>query len=152
MEREKQLALLNTILERTADQLGDITDPVLDHYYARFPQGREDFRRHDPSGHYQLEGVMVEQVLYCMMRWFEYPGEVEIVLNTTIPHHIVTLGVSDNIFSGLLEAVCDIVETTIPEDAADERELLRGLRKDLLELCAASAAHAFPVPHHAGAE
>lgn len=89
---------------------------------------------------------MFEQALYCLMYWFESPGEVEIVLLNTIPHHIETLGVTIEMFSRLITAVCDTVVATIPAQAEDEHAVWRKLHADLMSLCAESAKCAQPSP------
>ena len=57
--------------------LGDITAPVLDLFYSRFPQTRQRFEELNPGGRWQIEGEMVEQALYCLMTLYDCPGEVE---------------------------------------------------------------------------
>lgn len=142
---EKQ-SLLHTSLTRAAETLGDITAPVYTLYYARCPDARERFDHFYPEGRERLEGAMIQQVLYCLMYWFESPGEIEIVLMSTIPHHIETLGVTSEMFSRLLTAVCDIVTSTIPAQTMDEVEVWRELHADLITFCEESAKHARPLP------
>ena len=144
MDRDRKKALLDRSLERAAEALGDITGPVYDLYYARHPEAREDFAYHDPGGRAQLEGTMVEQALYCLMEWFDSPGEIEIILLTTIPHHIETLGVSIEQFTRLLAAVCEVLNGTIPPGEIEERAVLAELEKSLLDICAQAAACAGP--------
>ena len=144
METAEKKALLEASLMRAAEQLGDITAPVFAHYYARCPQAPAMFRHHDPHGRDQLEGTMVEQALYCLMHWFDSPGEIEIILITTIPHHIETLGISGELFSGLLESVCDTITATIPPGEDSERAVWRELSDTLLGICTESASHAKP--------
>lgn len=146
---EKQ-ALIQSSLERAAEKLGDITGPVYALYYSRCPKARERFAELYPQGQDRLEGTMVEQVLYCLMYWFESPGEIEIVLISTIPHHIETLGVPGDMFSELITAVCDTVTATIPPEAEAERGVWRDLHAELAELCGESAKHARPLPVRSG--
>jgi hypothetical protein len=135
-------ALIHRGLERAADALGDITAPVYALYYDRCPEALAKFIEHRPHGRERLEGEMVEQALYCLMEWFSSPGEIEIVLITTIPHHIETLGVSCELFAKLITAVHDIVTETIPPDAGDERAVWRELHAELIGLCEESARNA----------
>lgn len=146
MDIEHKQQLLNCSLERAAEVLGDITAPVYALYYARCPEARLRFAEFHPDGPERLEGSMVEQALYCLMHWFEAPGEVEIVLIGTIPHHVETLGVTVELFSCLITAVCDTVVATVPAQAADERSVWRELHTDLMRVCAESAKYALPSP------
>lgn len=142
---EKQ-ALIQTSLERAAEALGDITKPVYALYYSRCPEARARFTSLYPQGQERLEGTMVEQVVYCLMYWFESPGEIEVVLISTIPHHIETLGVTGDMFSRLITAVCDTVTATIPPEAEAEHAVWRELHAELTGLCEESARYAHPLP------
>lgn len=146
MSVEDKQRLIHSGLERAAEVLGDITAPVYALYYAHCPQARARFAELHANGQERLEGSMVEQVLYCVMYWFESPGEVEIVLLNTIPHHIETLGVTVEMFSRLITAVCDTVVAIIPADAENERAAWHELHVDLMGLCAESAQYAHPSP------
>ncbi len=144
MTWEVEQALVEATLHRAADQLGDITRPVIDLYYARHPDARAQFQLHDQHKPERLEGEMVEQAVYCLMRWYERPGEIEIVLVTTIPHHIETLGISAEHFTNLMEAVFDTIGATIPCSALDELATWRSLRGTLLDLCALGVSYSRP--------
>jgi hypothetical protein len=74
---------------------------------------------------------MVQQSLYCLMEWLASPGEIEIVLIGTVPHHAETLDVPPALFTGFLDAVADTVAETIPPDHAAERALWDEIRADL---------------------
>lgn len=148
MDFEHKQQLLLGSLERAAELLGDITAPVYTRYYARCPEARTHFANFHPDGPERLEGSMVEQALYCLMHWFDAPGEVEIVLTGTIPHHIETLGVPVELFSRLITAVCETVVATVPAGAEDELAVWRELHRALLRVCSESAQYA--VPHGRG--
>jgi len=136
---------LNTVItERAAEHTGDVTAPVFERYYARDPEARALFDYHDPGHAARMEGSMVEQALYCLMYWHESPGEIEIVLVTTIPHHLETLGVSAERFTNLLEAVCDTIAETIPPDAGAELAAWQDLRQTLLDICAKGVSYSRP--------
>lgn len=122
-------SLVMSTLERAAEMLGDITPLVMDKYYASHPDARERFEYHDPGGRTALAGQMVTQVLYSLMTWFEPGGEIEIMLTTTIPHHIETLEVPPELFIGMLDAVCTVVRDTIPQEASSERTAWEDLHK-----------------------
>ncbi len=132
---QKDLALLESGLARAADALGDITPGVMARFNARYPAARERFAALcSATGPERLEGEMVEQALYCLMRWLESPQEIEIILYGSVPHHAATLDVPPAMFTGLMEAVCDEIIATIPADEADELRLWEGLRADLVAL------------------
>jgi hypothetical protein len=137
-------ALITSVLERAAELLGDITPLAVDLCYARHPETRELFRTLDPQSPARLEGAMVEQSLYCLMYWTDSPGEVEIVLMTTLPHHIETVGVSADLFTRFFIAVCDVIADTIPAAETAQREAWEDQRTELLDLMNSSAAYARP--------
>lgn len=119
-------------LMRCAEALGDITPHVARAFYEAYPEGRERFEYHYPDASKPMEGEMVEQTLYCLMNWFSSPREIEIVVLSTFPHHVETLGIGAEQFTGFIEAVCRVIASTIPADAADElaviEDLIRGFR------------------------
>lgn len=140
MQTAEKLERLNTSLERCAEQLGDITPVVIAAFYRAFPQARDRFDALYPNGRHQLEGEMVAQVLYCLMEWYSCPGEIEVILMTTVPHHIRTLEVGMELFSGLIDAVCDTVDATIPPEMLQERAVWAELRTVLTGLVGQEAA------------
>jgi hypothetical protein len=142
MDVVKKQALLHSSLIRAAEALGDITAPVYALYYIRCPEARLRFDELGLGERTQLEGAMVQQTLYCLMYWFDSPGEIEIVLTSTIPHHIETLGVSGKMFTHLISAVCDTIIATIPAQEEHELAVWRELHADLIGLCEESAKHA----------
>ncbi len=142
MGTDADKALLHACLERAAETLGDITPHVMARYYAAFPQARDLFEALQPGGRANLEGQMVEQVLYCLMEWFDSPGEIEVVLVSTIPHHLDTLGVGAEQFFALVGTVFDALAETIPPDRADEAVVLAGLRQAIGDLVGQELEHA----------
>ena len=142
MDVEAKKALLQSSLERAAGQLGDITPHVMASYYARHPEARERFEVLHSGNPRRLEGEMVEQVLYCLMEWFDSAGEIEIILVTTVPHHIDTLHIRPGLFIDLIAAVCETVVSTIPPDRADERGVWAELERELSRLSSSSAEYA----------
>jgi hypothetical protein len=134
MNVEEKKALLHSSLERAAEQLGDITPHVMAAYYARHPGARQRFEELHPGNPGRLEGEMVEQVLYCLMEWYDSPGEIEVIFMTTVPHHVDTLHVWSGYFSDLITAVCETVVATITPAQVGERAVWQELERDLLEL------------------
>ncbi|HPU15403.1 MAG TPA: hypothetical protein PK808_04910, partial [Polymorphobacter sp.] len=83
--------ILESILLRAADVVGDITAPVMARFYRDHADARACFDRLGNDDAAKLEAEMVETVLYCVMTWIERPSEIEIILNNTVPHHAETL-------------------------------------------------------------
>ena len=140
MESPDKLQLLMDSLERCAEELGDITPAVMTAYYQSFPEAFERFNTLYPNEHERLEGEMVEQVLFCLMRWYEAPGEIKITIISTVFHHIETLHVDAAMFTGLITAVCDTVVGTIPGDKPAERAVWDELQAILADMVAQSGA------------
>jgi hypothetical protein len=114
MQVEQKRRLLEQSLERVVEQIGDITQPTMARYYGRFPAAVEAFERLWPGNRAQLEGEMVERALYCLMYWFESPGEIEIMLGGSVLHHNDTLRVPPEWYAGLVDATIDVIVATIP--------------------------------------
>ena len=74
---------------------------------------------------------MVERALYCLMYWFDSPGEIEIMLGGSVLHHNDTLQVRPEWYSGLIDATIDVVVATIPPCNGAELEVWDELRREL---------------------
>jgi hemoglobin-like flavoprotein len=111
--------------------LGDITPHVMRHFYAAMPEAKERFEFHNPVHREKLEGEMVEQSIYCLMQWHTSRSEIEIILATTVPHHMVALDISFEQFSGMIDSVCDVVAETIPAGQEAEHRAWSDLHRDM---------------------
>jgi len=128
---EEKKRLLEQGLERVVELVGDITQPTMERYYRRYPAARGAFERLWAGNRAQLEGEMVERALYCLMYWFESPGEIEIMLGGSVLHHNDTLQVPPEWYSGLIDAAIDVIEETIPPGHGGERAVWAELRREL---------------------
>lgn len=134
MDIERKRALLEESLERAAECVGDITEPVLQAFYPQFPEMRQIFREWDPLGKVRLEAQMVEQSLYCLMNIFDRADEISIIVHDSVPYHRLVLNVSPEAFGAMMDATCDIIVETIPDDARDERALWDEIRAKMRAL------------------
>lgn len=134
MDMDAKTTLLETSLERAADKLGDITDPVMNRYYAVHPGARESFREHGLGNTVKLEAEMVESVVYCLMTWLDRPEEIRIMFGSTVPHHEETLHVNSDWFSGLVDAAVHVINETIPDAQQNERALWDEIHKGISDL------------------
>lgn len=135
-DRQANLALIERSLERAADALGDITAPLMARFYAAHPAAQASFEHHGLGKRALLEAEMVGNVLYCLMTWFERPEEIRIILYDSIPHHQETLKVEAGWYQGMLLAGIDLIEETLPDNAADERATWEAMRSGLAETIA----------------
>ena len=142
MNTAEKAALIEDILMRAAEHVGDITEPTMAAYYARCPAGEAAFEHHCLGQRSRLEGQMVENSLHCLMNWLESPGEIEILLGESVPHHRDTLNIPPNWYSDLIEATAEVVAATIPAENSTERALWSEIRNDLRELIEACHAAA----------
>lgn len=136
LDLDAKTALLETSLERAADRLGDITNPVMDRYYILHPGARASFREHGLGNTVKLEAEMVESVLYCLMNWLDRPQEIRVMFGSTVPHHEETLHVNSDWFRGLVDAAVHVIVETIPEAAQDEREVWEDIHQGVNALIA----------------
>ncbi len=133
VDRTRKLELMNAALERCAERLGDVTEPVMRRYYALHPGGRAAFERWADGHLAQLEGSMVENTLFCLMTWLERPSEVQIILEQSLPHHHHTLEIPPTLFSQFVEVTADVVMETIPPGHGEERAVWADIRAGLVE-------------------
>jgi hypothetical protein len=56
--------LLDAILTRAADQLSDLTEPVMQRFYWDFRDAKAKFEHHDLGKRERLEAEIVETALY----------------------------------------------------------------------------------------
>jgi hypothetical protein len=126
--------LIEAGLARAAGTLGDITLPVVEEFYRRFPEARANFIHHSPHNPGKLEAEMVGNTLYYVMAWFESPGEAGFAFDNSVPHHRVALGVSPDWYRGFIEAFLDVVEPAAAPDGKEERGAWSDLRAGLVGL------------------
>lgn len=131
-------ALIEQTLHRAAEQIGDITAPVMARYYERHPRARAAFDTHGRGNRPQLEGEMVERALYYLMYWFESPGEIEIALSGSVIHHNDTLLIPPQWYGDLIKATADAIVATIPPGNETELAAWEELCNDLADVVAAS--------------
>jgi hypothetical protein len=129
----ERLAVVEAGLERAAEQLGDVTAPVMDEFYSRFPEARASFAHHMPANPASLEAEMVGNTLYYVMTWFEKPVEARIAFDSSVPHHRVALGVAPDWYRGFIEAFLDVVEPAAVASGPD-RAVWQELRAGLVGL------------------
>lgn len=139
MTRDEKRELAERSIERAAEVVGDITQPTLDRFYARFPEAKAAFLRLAGNDCDRVEARMVENCLYCMMYWFGRPGEVRGVIEDQIPHHIRTLEVSAQWYWEMLHASLEVVMETIPPEAQDEIALWSEMSEGLKAMIANAA-------------
>lgn len=124
--------IVEEIFEQVAETLGDITKPVMQRAYEAFPEAKQSFKQHGLGEKLSdLEAVMVEQTLYCVIGWVESPGASKVTLDTTVPHHAETLNVPLPFFWSIFTALFDLVKASIP--AADKKkiEVLTALQAEI---------------------
>lgn len=131
MSTAEKIALIEDILMRAADQIGDITPAAMAAYYQRNPDAKAAFEANGLGKREQLEGMMIENSLHCLMNWFQSPGEIEILLGGSVLHHHATLNVPTNWYSDLIETTAEVIAQTIPADNVAELSVWNEVRRDL---------------------
>jgi hypothetical protein len=133
MANSDKLQVLESILERAADELGDITPLVMADFYSLHPGSRELFGHHGGQNVGRMEADMVESALYCLMTWFDRPAEIEIMFTHTIPHHEM-LNIPVEQFAGLLESTIRVLGATLATDDSSGACIWGELEDSLLKL------------------
>jgi len=134
MSSVSKIDLVEGILLRAAEQLGDVTQLAMEHYYHQYPDAKASFEHHGLGNCAKLEGEMVENALYCLMYWFETPYEIEILLGESVLHHSDTLDVSPHWYSELIDSTAAVIGATIPAENNEEVAVWEELRADLRAL------------------
>lgn len=132
MNTDEKRTLIERCIEIAAETVGDITRPVIEHYYRNYPGIAPIFDELSYGEPEQLEGSMVETTLYCLMMWYERPVEIRTMLAETVPHHSHTLNVPLDAQVGFLESVVAIIAGSLPVTASAERNALEELRDELV--------------------
>lgn len=132
-----RLALVETALDRAGAQLGDITPLVMARFLARCPDAQASFVHHWPHNPERLAAEMVDNALYCAMTWFERKSEIEILIQSSVPHHTDSLGIPAQWYAELLGATVDVLAETCPAEAEEEAAMWVQLRAALTGLAAA---------------
>ncbi len=145
MGSAQKLAVVEQILSRVVEDMGDITQAVIALYYQRLPEARERFQYHAQGNIDNLQGEMVAQALYCLMTWFESPGEIEILLLGSVPHHSETLKIPSTFYRELINATAEVVESTIPTENSEQLAIWREVRSQLQNLVDQSATSSKPL-------
>lgn len=126
-------ALAERSMERLVEQVGDITGPVLDIYYARHPGTRQSFVHHGMGDTAELEGRMVTATAFMLLQWASDPYSTRIEQGTTIVHHNDTLVIGPQWYVGLVDAVLQVLHETIPPEADDERSVWQEVRREIVQ-------------------
>ncbi len=131
MNTAAKTELVDAILTRAAEQIGDITPAAMAAYYQRCPEAQSAFEAHGLGKRSHLEGMMIENSLHCLMHWVDSPGEIEVLLSGSVPHHKDTLHIPPEWYGDLLETTADVIDETIPGENSDEKQVWDQLRKEL---------------------
>ena len=134
------IALMEAALARAADEVGDLTQPVMDRLRRRCPDTEATFVRLGLGRPDQLAGQMVETALYCLMSWLDEEALIRVMLHESLPHHCLTLGIEPGLFRALAEETADLVIETIPATCPDERAVWDEIRAGVVGVIAAAAA------------
>ncbi len=116
---------------RLAEEKGDITRQVIEHYYRACQGARESFEYHGLDSLAELEGRMVSETAFMLMQWAADPTATRVEQGTTICHHQDTLEVGPHWYIGLVDAVLVALFETIPADAEEERAMWRAIRAEI---------------------
>ena len=133
MNNTEKLAVLEEILYKAAEDLGDINPRVMEEFYLAYPAALPLFIEHGGMKKDRLENDMVESAVYCLMSWFENPAEIEIMFSHTVPHHEI-LNIPPEFFSGLLMTTMSVIEKTLTDSDEVKLAVWTELKTKLLSL------------------
>jgi hypothetical protein len=127
-------AAIEARLERAAEAIGDLTEPVMAEYYRRFPAARASFAHHSPHNPGKLEAEMVGNTLFYVMSWYTDPIAAQIYFDSSVPHHRVALDVPPDWFRGMIEVLIDVIEAAVPPLNSGEVAAWKDVRNSLVGL------------------
>jgi len=136
----ERMTLMETTLERAAEAVGDLTRPVRDRFYRRYPEAAASFHELGLGEPGPLEARMIESALFCLMHWLEESTVVKTLVDVYLPHHCITLNVREEWFQGMVEETADIVMETIPPEQAAEQAVWGEIRAGLIAAIADAAS------------
>jgi hypothetical protein len=148
MEQTEKIALIEVSLMRAAEMIGDLTEPVMAKFYRQCPQARAVFEHLSSGNRARLEAEMIENVLYCIMRWFERPQEIRIILFSSVPHHQETLKVDADWYEALLASGVDLIVGTVPPGESQELALWEEMRRGFAETMDVARRAVRPISQH----
>lgn len=128
-----RLILAETSLGRMADVRGDVTADVIARYYNAMPATQASFEQHGMGNRSELEGRMVGEIAFLLLKWAENPAVSKIEQGTTIIHHQDTLEVSPHWYLGMIDAFLLELFETIPTDKTEEYDLWRTIRSEIAD-------------------
>lgn len=131
MNTAEKAALVENILTRAGELIGDVTPAVMEIYYRQHPEALAAFEAHGLGKRSHLDGMMIENSLHCLMHWLQSPGEVEILLSGSVPHHRDTLQVTPQLYSDFLETTAEVIARTIPPKNTTEATVWNEVRGEL---------------------
>ena len=136
LSEDKKAALIDEIFSLAAEELGDITTPVITRAYQLCPEGHKAFQTHALTNNlFDLEANMVEQTLYCILDWTRNREASKVAVFSTLPHHIETLEVSLEMFLSPFEALFDVIERVILPSDTLQQTAWQTLRTDFFCFC-----------------
>ncbi|MDD2743145.1 MAG: hypothetical protein PHV02_12785 [Rhodocyclaceae bacterium] len=133
----QELDLIEEALGVAAEQLGDITKPVMDNYYAKYPQVRATFTELSLNKAKEMEGEMVTQTIYSLMAIIQNPIVTKIMLQEAIVNHLY-LKISLEDFNGLIDSTTDVIVGVLDSEFSDNISALNRVRNRLKAVVAAA--------------
>ncbi|MFV0645923.1 MAG: hypothetical protein ACK5NN_15755 [Sphingomonadaceae bacterium] len=129
-DRERETVVMDG-LQCLADTWGDIVDPAMERFYKQYPDALESFEYHGLGERHNLEGMMIEQVIYFLMTWPEDPSEISIIMDNSVRHHHDVLQVFPRWYIGLIDAVIGLIFEALPDNSDNARRVWREIRDEL---------------------
>lgn len=137
MRTIQELDLIEEALSVAAEQLGDITRPVMENYYAKYPEVRAIFTELSLNKAKEMEGEMVTQTIYSLMAIVQNPIVTKIMLQEAIVNHLY-LKISLEHFNGLIDSTTDVIIRVLDSDLSDNISALNRVRNHLKAVVAAA--------------
>ncbi len=135
MNPTQDINLIEEALGLAAENLGDITKPVMENYYAKYPQVRATFTELSLNKAKEMEGEMVTQTIYSLMAIIQNPIVTKIMLQEAIVNHLY-LKISLEHFNGLIDSTTDVIIGVLDNGLSDNIAALNHVRHRLKDVVA----------------
>ena len=131
-EATDELQLLDAIVERAAEQLGDVHPQILAYFFAQHPEAKQVFTHHGGAHQTSMQHAMVDWGLYCLFCWLEHTPEAKNVLTDAARQH-KSKHIDLEITHALMTSIFFIIGQSICDESSAERQLWNRLEAEIIQ-------------------
>ena len=120
-EQAAEMQLLETILERAAEELGDVHPQIIRYFFSQCPEAEEVFTQHGGIHRIAMQNAMIDWGMYCLLCWLDNVGEAKNAL-TDAAHRHKSSQIDSRFTRTLMESMFTVLGRGVSlEDVAEQR-------------------------------